>query len=146
MADQKISELQLVVATGITPTGVYMPLYTPMMSPQNRRMSVPELFKSPPRLEVKDTSVAGNGEIATLTTSYGTASLRVGTGGQFIVGGAFRRGRARSRRWCTKRHTSIPPGFGWHANHVRGITDQLPICRCRAVHTAHSCGIRIEIG
>lgn len=87
MADQKISELQLVVATGITPTGVYMPLYTPMMSPQNRRMSVPELFKSPPRLEVKDTSVAGNGEIATLTTSYGTASLRVGTGGQFIVGG-----------------------------------------------------------
>lgn len=87
MADQKISELQLVVATGITPTGVYMPLYTPMMSPQNRRMSVPELFKSPPRLEVKDTSVAGSGEIATLTTSYGTASLRVGTGGQFIVGG-----------------------------------------------------------
>ena len=32
-------------------------------------------------------AIAGNGEILTLTNSLGTASLRVGTGNQFIIGG-----------------------------------------------------------
>lgn len=87
MADQKISELQLVVATGVTATGIYVPLYTPMLAPANRRISAAEYFKTPKRIEVSDSALAGTGEVMTLTTSYGTASLRVGTGGQFIIGG-----------------------------------------------------------
>lgn len=87
MADQKISELQLVVATGVAATGIYVPLYTPMLAPANRRISAAEFFKTPKRIEVSDPTLAGAGEVMTLTTSYGTASLRVGTGGQFIVGG-----------------------------------------------------------
>ena len=87
MADQKISELQLVVATGVAATGIYVPLYTPMLAPANRRISAAEFFKTPKRIEVSDPTLAGTGEVMTLTTSYGTASLRVGTGGQFILGG-----------------------------------------------------------
>ena len=87
MADQKISELQLVVATGVAATGIYVPLYTPMLAPANRRISAAEFFKTPKRIEVSDSALAGTGEVMTLTTSYGTASLRVGTGGQFILGG-----------------------------------------------------------
>ena len=89
MADQKISELQLVVATGVAATGIYVPLYTPMLAPANRRISAAEFFKTPKRIEISDSALAGTGEVMTLTTSYGTASLRVGTGGQFIVGGDF---------------------------------------------------------
>lgn len=87
MADQKISELQLVVATGVAATGIYVPLYTPMLAPANRRISAAEFFKTPKRIEVSDPALAGNGEVMTLTSSYGTVSLRAGTGGQFIVGG-----------------------------------------------------------
>lgn len=89
MADQKISELQLVVATGVAATGIYVPLYTPMLSPANRRISAAEIFKTPKRIEVSDAALAGTGEVMTLTSSYGTVSLRAGTGGQFIVGGDF---------------------------------------------------------
>jgi len=87
MADQKISELQLVVATGVAATGIYVPLYTPMLAPANRRISAAEFFKTPKRIEVSDPALAGTGEVMTLTTSYGTVSLRAGTNGKFIVGG-----------------------------------------------------------